>query len=275
VATLIGTNLSVHAATSMVTMMLIGSAKTAHAAEWVATLITTPILFVFSELIPKNLFLYRADALMPVVSPVLYGSYKILRWSGAIRLMQSVSALFAKLTHTPKPSKVAVESQQRHEIAAILRDTQDEGFLTGVQVGIMNRLVIASATPVKEVVTNISKVEKVGIDCDRDTLLGMLKGHAFTRMLVYEGSAQNIIGFVNVYQALGSDKPFESLHEFVKPIPRLQADTPVTDAIDLMQRDKLRIMLVNRPSRSGRSKPVGIVTMKDLAEELLGALAAW
>ena len=116
-------NMAVWLATSAITMMLLNQASTSHVAEWIAT----PILFVFSELIPKNLFLFRADVLMPVVSPLLYASHQILRWCGAEALLQYLSSLFARLTHTSKPSKAAAESMHRHEIAAILQETRDEG----------------------------------------------------------------------------------------------------------------------------------------------------
>jgi putative hemolysin len=275
VTTLIGTNLCVHVATSTITMMLLDRTGTAHAAEWIATGIATPILFVFSELIPKNLFLFRSDVLLPVVSPFLYATHQILRWCGVVALLQYLSSLFARLTRTPKPSKVAAESMRRHEIAAILEESQDEGFLTGVQTGIMNRLVIASTTPIKAVMTRLKDVEKVDVHCNRDTLFHLLEGHAFTRVLVYEKTCDHILGFVNVYQTLGRHESFDSLQDHLKPILAVDADTCVTDAIDLMQQKKLRMVLVTQTLPSKKPKPLGIVTMKDLAEELLGELAVW
>jgi CBS domain containing-hemolysin-like protein len=250
-------------------------AKTAHAAEWMATLITTPILFVFSELIPKNLFLFRADHLMPLVSPVLFGSYQVLRVCGVIRLLRIISSFLARITGTPAPSKTAAESLHRHEIAAILKDTQDEGFLTGIQTGMMNRLVIASTTPVKAVMTRFNSAEKVEVHCSRDDLQRMLERHEFTRVLVYRDTPEQILGFVNVYQAMTSGQPFTSLESFIKPLEGIDAATPVTEAIDHMQRNKLKILLVTHSPRHKSKQPVGIVTMKDLAEELLGELAVW
>jgi len=42
-----------------------------------------------------------------------------------------------------------------------------------------------------------------------------------------------------------------------------------------MQKEKQKILLVTKTSRIGQERPIGIVTMKDLAEELLGELAEW
>lgn len=275
VATLIGTNIAVHVATSTVTMQLMQGAQTAHAAEWMATLIATPVLFVFSELIPKTLFLFRSDTLMPLVSPVLFSVYQILRCCGVIRMLEIVSTFFARLAGSPTASGHAAESLHRHEIAAILKDTHDEGFLTGMQTGIMNRLVIASTTPVKAVMTHLKQAEKVEVQCTREDLRALLEGHSFTRMLVYRDRLEQILGFVNVYQVMLSQEPSSSLEPFIRPLEAIDGDVPVCDAIERMQTGKLKILLVTRNETPDLVVPVGIVTMKDLAEELLGELAVW
>jgi CBS domain containing-hemolysin-like protein len=212
---------------------------------------------------------------MPMVSPILFGVYEVLSRCGAIRLVQAVSSFFARLSGTPAPSKRTVESLHRHEIAAILKDTQDEHFLSGMQTGIMNRLVIASTVPVKAVMTRFHLVQKVDVNCSRDSLRDMLERHKFTRVLVYGEEPEQILGYVNVYEAMVAGTPFDSLEPLVNPLESIDADTPVTDAIDRMQRDKLKILLVSRTQLHKSNQPVGIVTMKDLAEELLGELAAW
>ena len=80
---------------------------------------------------------------------------------------------------------------------------------------------------------------------------------------------------MNVYQVLVSDNPFTSLESFIKPLETVDASTPITDVMDRMQRDKLKILLVTSASIHKSNYPIGIVTMKDLAEELLGELAVW
>jgi CBS domain containing-hemolysin-like protein len=52
-------------------------------------------------------------------------------------------------------------------------------------------------------------------------------------------------------------------------------NTTVFDAMSYMQKQNQKILLVTRASPAERRKPLGIVTMKDLVEELLGELAEW
>ena len=274
-STLIGTSLAHYFATSIVTLMLQNRVQVEHTAELFATLIIAPTLFVFSELIPKNLFFYRADALMPALGPFLFAFQKLLTLSGIVPLLKFITRLFARLTGT-RPSAMAVISDAReHHIDAILRETREEGFLSPIQTDIMNRIVTVPNIRIRSVMTPINKVRMVPRDSDRAALLDMLKKHAFTRLLVYESRPDNIVGFVNIYEVLSSSGSFTDLGGYLKPIQRLSPDTTVFETIDIMRREKLQIVLVTRAGHLGRAKPLGIVTMKDVVEELLGELAEW
>ena len=272
---LIGNNLTHYIATSIVTGMFLSRVATEHTAEFFATLLTVPVLFVFSELIPKNLFFSRADALMPCVSPVLYAFHKILTWCGAVPLLKLISSLFARLMGLAASSKSVITSAQRHKVRALLKDTHEEGILSSVQSDIVSRLVDISHIRMRSVMIPISDVETVAVDSDRSALLNKLRRCAYTRLPVAEGEPGKIIGFVGIYEVLSSSREFVHLHDFVKPIRKLDADTTVTDAIDIMQKENPKIVLITTTSRAGRERQIGIVTMKDLVEELLGELAEW
>jgi CBS domain containing-hemolysin-like protein len=80
---------------------------------------------------------------------------------------------------------------------------------------------------------------------------------------------------VDIYEALSSSEPFTDLRSFIKPIPRLAADTTVIDAMNTMQRENQKVALVTRSGHLGGERYIGIVTMKDVVEELLGELVEW
>ena len=93
---LIGNNLVNYLATSLVTWSFLTrfGAEYEHRAELLATLLMVPILFIFSELIPKNIFLYRADVLTPYFSPLLYAVYKPLNFSGILPVLKFISSFW-------------------------------------------------------------------------------------------------------------------------------------------------------------------------------------
>jgi len=271
---LIATNLAYYLTTSIVTYVFL-KAGTEHSAELLATLLTAPTLFVFSELIPKNIFFYRADSLMPYLSPVLYVFHKVLSWCGVVPLLKFISGLFVRLAGAGSSPKTVITSAQRHKVQAILQDTQEEGILSSVQIDIINRLVSISNIRIRSVMIPLNNVQAIDVNSDNSILLSKLKKYAFTRLPVVEGRPENIIGFINIYETLSSSEQFTNLQKCVKPIRKIDANTTVTDTINIMQEENQKIVLVMRTGRTGRERPIGIVTMKDLVEELLGELAEW
>ena len=272
---LIGNSLTHYIVTSIVTYMLLSQARSPHTAELFATLVTAPILFVFAEVIPKNIFFYRADLLMPYLSPILYAFHRLLSLCGVVPLLKFISSLFGRLAGLTSSPKTVITSAQRRKVRAILQDTHEEGILSSVQTDIMNRLVRISEVRMRSVMIPINNVQMVDLNSDNSALLDKLKIYAFTRLPVIEGRPENIVGFINIYEALSSSERFADLRNFIEPIRKLDADTTVTDAINIMQSENQKIVLVTRVDRAGRERHLGIVTMKDLVEELLGELAEW
>ncbi len=274
-STLIGTNLAYYFATSIITGIFLSKVATEHTAEIITTLLTAPILFVFSESIPKNIFFYRSDYLMPYMAPILYTFHKLLSMCGIIHLLKFISAIFSRLAGSVSSSKTVITSVQRHAVHAILQDTHEEGILSAIQTDIVNRLVKTSNVRIRLVMIPVDSVRMVDVNSDNSALLNILKQSAFTRLPVIENQPGNIIGFINIYEALGLSQKFTNLRSFVKPLRKLDSDTPVIDAINYMQRENQKMLLVTKSGLAGREKPLGIVTMKDLVEELLGELAEW
>lgn len=272
---LIGNNITHYIVTSIVTFLLLSKVEVEHTVEVFAAFITVPVLFVFAEVIPKNLFFYRADYLMPFFAPVLFSFHKIFSWCGAVPLLKFVSGTFGRLTGSAVASKTVMTATQRHHVRAIFADTQEEAIFSSVQNDIINRLISISGVRIRSVMVPVNKVEMVDVNSDKSVLMDKLKKCAFTRLPVIEGRVENIVGFISIYEVLTSSEQFTDLRKFIKPIRHLRADTNVIDAINIMQSENHKIVLVTRTSHTGGEKPVGILTMKDLVEELLGELAEW
>jgi len=168
-----------------------------------------------------------------------------------------------------------ITAGQRHHIRAIIADSREEAILSAVQTNIVSRLVDISDIRIRSVMTSISRVQMVDVKSDKSALLNKLKECDFTRLLVVDGQPTNIVGFINIYEALSSPEHFNDLHSFIKPIRNLGANTTIIEAISTMRSENQKIVFVMRISRTSREMPIGIVTMKDLVEELLGELAEW
>ena len=272
---LVANNLANYAATSSVTYLFTTWVASPRLAELLATSLTAPLLFVLAESLPKNIFLYRADVLTAFFAPLLFLTHRILTLCGIVPLLGAMSQLFSRLIGSSASSPAMMTSAQKHQIRAILRDTHEEGLLSPVQSEIVDRIVGVPNLRLTAVMVPLASVQSISVGSDRTALLNRLKRFGFTRLLVWDGTAENVVGYINIYDVLSSNDAFDNLSTFVTSIRRLDSTTRVIDAIDIMRREELKIVLVTRCRRSGQANPVGIVTMKDLVEELLGELAEW
>ena len=208
---------------------------------------------------------------MPTIAPVLLTFHKLFTWLRIVPFLKFIARFFARLAGSSSPAKTLTTSQQSY-VKVLLQETKEEGFLSTVQTDIISRLTSASHLSIKSVMTPINRTRIVRSTCNRSRLIDILKASPFTRLPVYTSSAANIVGFINIYEPLNSSRNFTDLTGFIKPIPTLNADTIVIDAIGKMQTENMKIVLV---THGRRDRPVGIVTMKDLFEELVGELTEW
>jgi len=272
---LIGNNLANYLATSTATYLLLSTMTSVHKAELYAILIMTPLLFVFVDIIPKSVYYYRSDTLMPRLAPFLWFCYKIFTLTGIVWLLKLISGVLNRMLRLSADSSKAITATDRHHINQIIQETRDEGILSLVQQDIMHRLVNAGSVPVQNSIIRLSGVSMVELTTNRAALLGHLRESAYRRLPVYEVDRSNIVGYVDIYEALGPREDFEGLHKMLKPIGHISSTMTVIEALSRMRDENARIALVVQESgriKNERPKVLGIITLKDLVGELTGSL---
>lgn len=266
---LIGTNLAEYLTTSLVTYMFLSTSRTSHSAEIYTTIIMTPILFVFSELIPKNIFIHHSNALLVRLSPTIWLFHKICTFIGIVPLLKLIPRLLGYLIKSPSALPPLAIGIKKHYISQIIYETTEEGLLSPAQQDIINRLINIPDIQVAAVMTALNKVRMVELSTPASDILSALRQKPFTRLVVYENNSSNVIGFVNIYNILTSESASAGIGGFLEPIVTISHDTSVARALNFMRAEKHKIALVTRDK-----KTVGIVTIKDLIEELVGELTS-
>ena len=119
---LAGNNIANYSVTYLATIILLGI-PVKGSAELYATLIITPTLFIFGEVVPKNIYYRHANKLMLCFAPLLWFFDKLFKYSGIIFLLKSFSRLFAYILRIDADPSEAIESFGKSRIAQILRET--------------------------------------------------------------------------------------------------------------------------------------------------------
>ncbi len=275
--TLIGNNLTNYASTSIVTYIFLTRTHAEHSAAVYATAIMTPLLFLCAEIIPKSIFYLHADTILPRLAPLLWFFWQLFTRMGIVRLLKSISGFLSRLFGLPSDAAEVITAGHRTQMKQIINETRDEGIVSTFQKDIMHRAVDIPAMPVREVMIPISNVVMADLQTNTAALLEILRSSPYTRLPVYSktGGQTNIVGLINIYEVLTTARQFDNLEQFIKPAGSLPATTSVLDAIGIMRKGNHRIMLVTPPTdrrQKPKPKPSGLITMKDLIEELTGEL---
>ncbi len=271
---LIGNKLVNYISTSIITLMIYNIMNDENTAQFYAAAVMTPVLFVFSEVIPKNLYYYRADSLMPLFAPLLWFFDRFFKKLGIVSILKHIFMLFNQLVGGGPGAQEAIVTGGRDQVARIFAESRDEGVLSPIQNEIVWRMLNIPRMNLASVMTPASKAVMVGVNTDRSEIKRLLEQYNYTRLPVYETNRSAVIGYVNLFEALISGGDFENIRQFVRPVTRLAYTTSILNAINIMKNNDDEITIVTSVSGQ-RRRVLGLVTMKDLAEELVGELAQW
>ncbi len=266
---LLGNNLVNNLLTGLVTFMFLQAVSQERLAGIYATVVLTPVLFVFGEMIPKNLFYYKANSFVPAMAWLNWFFYRLFTLSGAVWLLKICSRILSLVFRLEIDTTEVVDASKRHQVHQIIHETREEGLLSGTQKEMMNRLIDIPYKPVAEAMVKLRDVEMVSVDTTREELLEHLKESRFTRQLVYQTSHNEVLGYIHIYQTLGKSKSIPNLINESTALLEIDRNVSIINAINLLRDQHERMALV--VDSTGKEKhPVGIITISDLIEELTG-----
>ena len=273
IVTLIGTNVCVSVVTNLVTGLYF-QAGNAGMAEFYATITLTPIIFVFGEVIPKNLFTRLADRFCYRVAWPLQASSWLFRGTGLVHLLKGISFVAIRMTGGGKRGKDQVRSRRR-EMTGLLADVTAEGLLSGTQNELARRVLAMEDLTLDAAVIPLENVAMVADDGTAEQIIETIRGNKYRRLPVYHEHREQIAGVLNVYDYLwqrdAADGKPPSPKSLMTPPIMLAQHMTVSTALVRLQRAK-RSMAVVTDDRGGA---VGIITMKDLVEQIIGELEQW
>ncbi|MDY6913813.1 MAG: CNNM domain-containing protein [Planctomycetota bacterium] len=261
---LIGTNIPCYAATFAVSAIFV-TAGYAHRAEWLTLIVATPILFVVGDSIPKGLFHRRAERLVYRLAWLLKASDVLFKLIGVSYLVRGLSWVIFHLAGAG-----GLRQQGLHEVpGGIVAEAHASGVLSQFQSVMAERVMqLADVTlvdvmiPMRDVVSarsniTLRQVTQLFADCN------------YSRVPLLDAGGR-VVGVLDLYDVVAEAPTGPPANKMATPLC-LPAETPVSDALYRMQRTGAAMAVVE--SAGGRH--IGIATVKDLVEEIVGELKEW
>ena len=262
---LIGTNVMRFASTFAITRMFMMLGAGAEA-EIYTTFVATPVLFVVGDAIPKSAFRRLGDA-------AVYRLWWFLRISHVaftLTLLGPIVRLFSG-TMMRLAGASANEEQQSLEdeaVAQAVAEGRASGTVTHFQSIMADRIMHLDRVRLSQVMVPMHDVVRAPLDVDSEALTELYRSHEVSRVPLLDGSGR-VAGVLNVHEALVDPPEGGPTRAAVEPLV-LPENTSVTGALYRMQREKTNFAVVSRGRRH-----IGIVTVKDLVEEIVGEIQEW
>ncbi len=259
---LICTNIVHIAAASIVTLAV--TKKWGVSAVSLSTIITTVVVFFAGEMLPKSVAKKYSDTLALSCAPVLCFFMKL--FAPLSKLLTWIGQAAAKLT--PGDSQISVTEDELYDI---IEDMTEEGSLDEDQGDLISSALQFGDVTVESVLTPRVDIVAININSSHAELLSLIKSTNHSRLPVYEGSIDNIIGvlqirkYIKAYLRLGENLDIKPMLDEVLFIHQ---STNIDELLPILSRRKLNIAVVT----DNYGGTLGIVTVEDILEELVGEI---
>lgn len=269
-AILIGNNLANIAASTCATMIFIGLfAKIGigeGVASVVATVVMTIIVLIFGEIVPKIVAKANADKFVIFVAYPIRVLTIIL--FPIVIIVMGLIRLLSKIWGTDKNEGEPTVTED--EFAQMVETVSEEGVIDDDKTELIQSTLDFKHTTVEEVMTPRINIVDICIDDDMDEIEQIISESHFSRIPVYEEDIDDIIGilYLNHYykQAAGGKLSHDELRKILLKPCFLHKTMRLPVALDTMRKKKTHIAIVI--DEFGGT--LGIVTMEDILEELVG-----
>ncbi len=242
------------------------STAAAHsAATVVAFLAVTFVLIVFGELIPRSLALQApANTALWLAAPLVTFS-KVTR-PLTILMSAAANAVVRLFGYEPVPTEGMVHSVD--ELGLLIEDSEEAGLLAPEQAEYVQNVFRLSTKQVSDCLVPRERMAALELTTPPEKILEAVHSGAHTRMPVYEGNLDNIVGIVNTKDLfyVFSLKGVVILQDAMYPAIFLKPDASMTEALRLFRRSHRPMALV----RDDAGKIHGLITLEDILEEIVG-----
>jgi CBS domain containing-hemolysin-like protein len=223
---------------------------------------------VLGELMPKMTALERAEGLALLAAQPLELFAKVFRWPLWIfnrtgTALGHLIGLKSSLQHTAVYSEV--------ELRELVDISRESGHLRAEERRLIHRVFEFSDTLVREAMVPRPTIAAIAADCSLADITQAFQQHRHSRLPVYRGSLDNVIGFIQSKDLIPYLlRPQEFSLEHVLQSPMYVVDTArLEDVLRQMQKARTHFGFV--VDEHGGIE--GIITLNDLLEEIVGEIS--
>src|SRR5215210_5217996 len=236
--------------------------------------IITVLHIVFGELAPKSLALQRPEATSLRVAGPIHVFY--LAFRPIIGLLNRIgNGVVRRLGIEPASGHERVQSAE--ELMLMVDASREAGLVDPASHAIVDRAFGFADLTVRQVMVPRTKMIAVPSTASLPDILHRAAGSGHTRLPVYTGDTDHLIGILNVKhllsllaESVGGTRPSPefALVEHLRPLFVVSEAMPAADVLERMRQERVQLAVV--VDEYGGT--AGIVSLEDLIEALVGQI---
>jgi putative hemolysin len=262
--TLLMTSLCVIGISALIELWLLQKSQD-HSPLW-GIAITSPLIVIFGELIPKTVFQNRAQTLAPWVAVPVWMTYFILypitRVLGAYT--SRVSRIIAPIEDLLGTRKKSV----REELRSLLSWSRKETELKSSERRMIKRIFDFRDAEAKHSLIPLVRVEAIEQNATIREALERFKNHRHSRMPVYSERIDNIVGVLEISELFNVGDLSQPIRGYIGNAHYAPESQSLEDLIRDMTREDTELAVV--VDEYGGA--IGILTLEDIIEEIVGEI---
>ena len=262
-AILIGNNVVNLSASSLATTLAIRLLGSVGAG--VATGLLTLLILIFGEISPKTLATLNATKISLSYAKIIWGLMVIL--TPVIFLINKLSLAFLRLLRVdPNQNEGAITEE---ELRIMVDASHESGEIEGEEREYIHNIFDFTDATAKEIMIPRIDMTMVNVNWSYDKLVETFKEDMFTRLPVYEGDTDNIIGLINMKDMILAPRGEDfSIRDYLRKVYFTYEQKNTSELFEEMRKERLSLAIV----LDEYGAVAGLVTLEDLLEELVGEI---
>ncbi len=260
---LIGNNI-MHISCSAVAT-LVASKLWGNSAVTASTFVTAFAVFIAAEMIPKSYAKSCNERLAPRLAPSLIFVMKLL--TPVTFLFSGVSKLVTAIFGAPPEDEPTVTEE---ELFDVIENIDEEDEIDEDTTELVQSALEFTVTTAADVMQPWDSVEVIKEGMKEDRILGIIKDGEYSRLPVVAGDG-SVIGILQIRNYLRqklSGRQIIKLRSLLDKVQYVKPGMPIDELLDYMSGMRCHMAIV----RDDDGKVLGMVTVEDILEELVGEI---
>ena len=228
----------------------------------VSVAVSTVIVLTFGEISPKMIAKDNAESIAMAFGYPIRAVMVILY--PFTLLFSGLKFLLKKIFRSGGDDKITEE-----ELLSMVEEAQEDGSLDMQERELISSAIEFDDAEVKDIFVPRVNVIAVPVDMPMEKIKGLFLEHNFSRMPVYKGEIDSIIGMIhNIDFFAALERGEVTIKNIITPVAVATEHMKISMLLRSMQRQKVHMAVV--VDEYGGT--LGIVTLEDILEELVGEI---